>query len=171
MPSSWTCIDAHVLHQRAAAERPLRLGVAHPGARGAGGARTQRGRHRAVGPAAITATRRSRRPAQRRACELRSDAAGGLVGGPSPGLGVGDGEIRAERDGRDVGDAGPVQPVLEVGLLEVAAERRRATLAVDGARVDDDRPATVEETGVPGFRVESNTMPGWLTTSMNCFAM
>ena len=53
-------------------------------------------------------------------------------------------QVGAERDAADVVDAGPRQPVLEVGLLEVVAEARAAVGAVDRAGLDDCDPLVLQ---------------------------
>src|SRR5215467_7198736 len=75
-------------------------------------------------------------------------------------LRVGGGEIGPELNLGDVGDAGPGQPVAEVRALEIAAERRRAPGAVDGAGVDDNGPPAREQPGVAVLRVEAEDHAG-----------
>jgi hypothetical protein len=93
------------------------------------------------------------------------------VRGPASGLGIGGGQIWAERDAADVVDAGPAQPVLQVRLLEEPAETRAPVGTVDRPGVDDGGPLVLQQAGVARGGVEAETMPGWLTTSMNCLRM
>ena len=67
--------------------------------------------------------------------------------------------------------AGPVQPVPQVRRLEVGPERRRPAGPVDGAGVDDGGLPTGQQPGVAGSGSKPKTIPGWLTTSMNCLRM
>jgi len=71
---------------------------------------------------------------------------GGSVGGHQVGL---------EPDRRDVGDAGPAQPVVEVGLLKVAPECRPAVGAPHGARVHDGGLPPGQEARVAALGVEA----------------
>src|SRR5690606_1320593 len=68
--------------------------------------------------------------------------------------GVGCGQIRLEPDRRDVVDPRPSQPVLEVGLLEVAAEGRRPPRTPDATGVDHGYRLACEQTRVSGLGVE-----------------
>src|SRR5690348_8726634 len=70
------------------------------------------------------------------AAELGGSLAGRGARGGHGGVGVA-GQRRVVTDLGDVIDAGPAQPVAEVGGLEVAAELRAELRSPDGARVDD----------------------------------
>ncbi len=76
------------------------------------------------------------------------------VGAGTFARGIRDGEVGPEGRRSDDLDAGPPQPVLEVRLLEVVAERGTAVGTVDGARVDHRSAPAVQQSGVAGLAVE-----------------
>ena len=67
---------------------------------------------------------------------------------------IGD-EVGLEAKLRDVLDARPAQPVVEVRAMEIDPERRRCAFEVHPARVDDDRAPAGQQPGVAGRRVEA----------------
>src|SRR3954462_5215732 len=92
--------------------------------------------------------------------EVSCEGNGSGVCRPASGLRIGGREVGTELDAADVVDSGPVQPVLEVGLLEVVPEARAPAGAVDRAGVDHGDTLVLQQPGVARSRVEAEDHAG-----------
>src|SRR6201991_2983269 len=92
--------------------------------------------------------------------ETFAEVAGLHVGELSSVVGVGGREVGPEGDRGVVGDAGPVEPRVEVGLLEIVAECGAVGRSVDRAGVYDGGLLAGEQTGVAGVGIESEDHAG-----------
>src|SRR5579883_2241323 len=106
-----------------------------------------------------SAARRGTAPPARRS-EGLAYGPGLLMGGAAAARSVGRGEVGPEVNRRDVVDAGPAQPVLEEGGLEILAEGVAASRSVDGAGVDDGGLLAGQQARVAALGLEAEDHAG-----------